>query len=115
MNDNSKSINTIKENTQPIIDLNNKKQSLKKRDDNIKRMDTKFEEKKNFCTFLIYAITCRKKFNYYNVYRDFRIKMISEEHLIKNHLTIYNLLKVTERKRSYRRNSYQLNDLINLV
>ena len=117
MNDNSKNINTIKENTQPNIDLNNKKHSLKKRDDNIERMDTKakVEEEKTFCSFLIYAITCRKKFNYYNVYKNFRTKMISEEHLIKNHLTIYNLLKVTERKRSYRRNSYQLNDLINLV
>ena len=117
INDNSKSINIIKENTQPSIDLNNKKHNLKKRDDNIKEMEskTKVEQKKNFCAFLIYAITCRKKFNYYNAYRDFRIKIISEEHLIKNHLNIYNLLKVTERKRSYRRNSYQLKDLMKLV
>jgi len=118
MNDNSKSINNIKENTQPRINLNNKKHDLKKRDNSIEKMNTKMKvkkEMKNFCTFLIYVITCRKKFNYYNVYKDFRIKIISEEHLIKNHLTIYNLLKVTEKKRSYRRNSYQLTDLIKLV
>ena len=118
MNDNSKSINNIKENTQPSINLNNKKHDLKKRDNSIEKMNTKMKvkkEMKNFCTFLIYVITCRKKFNYYNVYKDFRIKIISEEHLIKNHLTIYNLLKVTEKKRSYRRNSYQLTDLIKLV
>ena len=41
--------------------------------------------------------------------------MISEEHLIKNHLKIYILLRVTERKRLNMRNSYQLKDLINLV
>ena len=32
------------------------------------------------------------------MYENFRIKIISEEHLIKNHLNIYNLLKVTEKK-----------------
>ena len=118
MNDNSKSNNNIiKENTQPNIDLNNKKDNLEKTDDLIKKMDTKkrIEQKKNFFAFLIYKITCGKKFSYYNVYKDFRLKIISEEHLIKNHLNIYNLLKVTERKRSYKRNSYQLKDLIKLV
>ena len=118
INDNSKSNNNIlEENTQPNIDLNNKKDNLEKTDDNIKKMDTKMkvEKKKSFCSFLIYKITCRKKFKYYNVYRDFRMKIISEEHLIKNHLNIYNLMKVTEKKRSYKRNSYQLKDLIKLV
>ena len=118
MNDNSKSNNNIiKEKTEPNLDLNNKKDSLEKADDPIKKMDTKkrIEQKKNFCAFLLYKITCGKKFSYYNVYKDFRLRIISEEHLIKNHLNIYNLLRVTERKRSYRRNSYQLKDLIKLV
>ena len=118
INDNSKSNNNIlEENTQPNIDLNNKKDNLEKTDDNIKKMDTKMkvEKKKSFCSFLIYKITCRKKFKYYNVYRDFRMKIISEEHLIKNHLNIYNLMKETEKKRFYKRNSYQLKDLIKLV
>ena len=49
------------------------------------------------------------------MYKNFRIKIISEEHLVRNHLNIYNLLKVTESKRLDRQNSYQLNDLISLV
>jgi len=117
LNDNSKSNNNIlKENTQPSIDLNNIKDH-ETRDNLFGKMDTRkmAEKKKNFCAFLIYKITCGKKYNYYDVYKDFRIRIISEEHLIKNHLNIYNLLKVTERKRNYRRNSYQLKDLIKLV
>ena len=56
------------------------------------------EKKKSFCAFFIYKITCKKRFNYYDLYRDFRASIISEEHLIRNHLNIYNLLKVTEKK-----------------
>ena len=56
-----------------------------------------------------------KKKDYFNIYKNFRIKIISEEHLVRNHLNIYNLLKVTESKRLDRQNSYQLNDLISLV
>jgi hypothetical protein len=118
INNNSKSNNNIiKENTQPNIDLNIKKDNLEKGDNHIERMDTKkmVEQKKNFCAFFINKITCGKKFNYYNVIRDFRLKIISEEHLIKNHLNIYNLLRVTKRKRSHKRNSYQLNDLVKLA
>ena len=76
---------------------------------------TKKLELTNFFYYLIFLITCRKKKNYFNFYREFRMKIISEEHLIRNHLNIYNLLRVTERKRNYKRNSYQLNDLIKLV
>ena len=70
---------------------------------------------KSFCNYILYKITCGKKKNFFNMYKSFRIKIISEEHLVRNHLNIYNLLKVTERKRHNRRNSYQLKDLINLV
>ena len=57
-----------------------------------------------------------KKKYLFKVYENFRIKIISEEHLIRNHLNIYNLLKVTEKKRHYRRRiSYQLKDLLKLV
>ena len=76
---------------------------------------TKKLELTNFLDYLIFLITCRKKKQYFNFYREFRMKIISEEHLIRNHLNIYNLLRVTKRKRSYRRNSYQLNDLVNLI
>jgi hypothetical protein len=76
---------------------------------------TKKLELTNFLYYLIFLITCRKKKQYFNFYREFRMKIISEEHLIRNHLNIYNLLRVTERKRNYKRNSYQLNDLIKLI
>ena len=118
MNDNFKSNNKIiNENIQPIIDLNNKKDNLDTNDNNIEKSDTKkrIEQKRSFCAFLIYIITCRRKYDYYTLYKHFRIKIISEEHLIKNHLNIYNLMKVTERKRLRKTNSFQLMDLIKLV
>jgi len=76
---------------------------------------TKKLELTNFFYYLIFLITFRKKKNYFNFYREFRMKIISEEHLIRNHLNIYNLLRVTERKRHYKKYSYQLNDLIKLI
>ena len=120
MNENSKSYNNIiKENTQTNLDLNinNKKDNLEKTNELIEKMDTKkyIEKRHNFCTFMLYKITCGKKYNYYDIYRDFRTKIISEEHLIKNHLKIYNLLKVTERKRYKKRNSFQLNNLMKMI
>ena len=72
-------------------------------------------ELSNFFYYLIFLITCRKKKQYFKFYSEFRMKIISEEHLIRNHLDIYNLLKITERKRNYKRNSYQLNELIKLI
>ena len=69
----------------------------------------------NFFNFLCYTITCKKKTNIFNIYENFRIKIMSEEHLIRNHLNIYNLLKVMEKKRHLRRYSYQLKDLIKLL
>ena len=70
---------------------------------------------KSFLSYIYFRVTCRKKNNYYHVYEDFRIKIISEEHIIRNHLNIYSLLRITERKRHKRRNSYQLNDVIKMI
>ena len=70
---------------------------------------------KSFFSYLYFRMTCRNKNNYYLVYEDFRIKIISEEHIIRNHLNIYSLLKITERKRHKRRNSYQLKDVIKMI
>ena len=97
--------------------INFSSEKLKYKDNkNYRYIDTsKKLELTNFFNYLIFLITCRKKKLYFNFYREFRMKIISEEHLIRNHLNIYNLLKVTERKRNYRRNSYQLNDLVNLI
>ena len=98
------------------VNISSEKQNYQASNQNFRNIDTtKKFELTNFFYYLIYLITCRKKKNYFNFYREFRIKIISEEHLIKNHLDIYNLLRVTERKRNYRRNSYKLNDLIKLL
>ena len=71
----------------------------------------------SFYKFLLYKLSCDKKNKYYNVYYNFRIKIISEEHFIRSHLNIYNLLKVNEKKRNKnkKRFSYQVNDLLNLI
>jgi len=75
----------------------------------------RYKSEKSFCNYLCFFISCSKKKRFFKVYQDFRIKIISEEHLIRNHLNIYNLLKITEKKRHIRRNSYHLDDLMNLV
>ena len=72
-------------------------------------------KRKSFWDFLCYKITCGKKVKFFIVYEKFRKKIISEEHIIRNHLNIYNLLKVTERKRHNRRSSYQIKDVMNLI
>ena len=71
----------------------------------------------SFYKFLLYKLSCDSKNKYYNVYHNFRIKIISEEHFIRSHLNIYNLLKVSEKKRNKnkKRLSYQINDLLNLI
>jgi hypothetical protein len=69
----------------------------------------------NFLSYLVFKLSFEKKNTHHKIFKDFRMKMISEEHLVKNHLNIYNLLKAHARKKSFKRNSYHLKDLINLV
>ena len=71
--------------------------------------------KQNFFSFIVFKLFCERKNKWFNIYYNFRTKIISEEHLIKNHLNIYNLLRATENKRRFKRNSYQLKDLIKLI
>ena len=119
-NDMSKSNNNIFPNKDQKKNLTEDKEINEIK--NIDKIDTinKEEEehknkKNNFWNFLIYTITFKNKKKLFKVYEDFRMKIISEEHLIRNHLNIYNLMKVTEKKRHHRRNSYQLKDLIKLI
>ena len=86
------------------------KEKIKINKVNSKRNSTE----KNFLYFFLYQVTCGKKFQAFNIYKHFRKKIISEEHLIRNHLNVYNLLRYTEKKRT-RRNSYQLKDLMKLI
>ena len=84
----------------------------------IKRINSPHNFKKkinNFFDFILFKIFCQKKYKWFKVYNKFRIKIISEEYLFKNHLNIYNILRVIKNKRRFRRNSYQLKDLIKLI
>ena len=66
----------------------------------------------DFWSFRLYKLTCGKKNNYFKLYEEFRIKIISEEHIINNHIKICNLIKNSGIKEN-NKNSYLLNDLIN--
>jgi hypothetical protein len=69
-------------------------------------------KKSNFFGYILYLITCKKKNSYYNLYNDFREKIISEEHLVRNHLNIYNLLKISQQSKFKRGNNYDINGLM---
>ena len=98
------------------INIISEKLNSKRNNNQFRDVETnKKLELTNFFYYLIFFITCRKKKQYFNFYREFRMKIISEEHLIRNHLNLYNLLRATKRKRSYRINSYQLNELVKLI
>ena len=95
------------------LEKNNYQKNIKE-DNNISNKYKKRD--KSFWNYIIYRLSCEKKHNSFTIYHNFRIKIISEEHLIRNHLNIYNLLRANERKiNSKKRYSYQLKDLINLV
>ena len=54
----------------------------------------------SFWNYILFKISCEKRKSVFYVYQKFRTKIISEEHLIRNHLNIYNLMRFTERKRN---------------
>ena len=107
-----------KSNNNIMTEIDNKKKRFRKKgiiENEKERIKENNHRKLNFWNFILYKISCAKKKNFYEVYDIFRKKIISEEHLIKNHLNIYNLLRVNEKKRKFRRNSYQLKDLMRLI
>ena len=65
--------------------------------------------------YICFKISCERKENYFKIYENFRTKIISEEHLIRNHLNLYNILKVTEKKRHSLKNKYHVEDLIKFI
>ena len=75
--------------------------SIELKNDNNKKINIISISKNNFCHFLLYKINS-EKYNDFKYYENFRMKIMSEEHLIRNHLNIYHLLKVTEKKRHKR-------------
>ena len=112
--DNSKSNSNIITNKEKMFN-NSKIKEVDKNLDNAKNIKN-HNKSKNFWQFVLFKLSFEKKNNFFKMYRNFRIKIISEEHLVRNHLTIYNLLRVNEKKiNAKKRHSFHLNDLINLV
>ena len=111
-------ITNSKSNNNFITEFGKKNSELKKIEmfENIKEKLIENNHKKfNFWNFIVHKLSCGNKNKSYEIYDTFRKKIISEEHLIKNHLNIYNLLRVNKKKRDFHRNSYQLKDLMKLV
>ena len=70
----------------------------------------------NFWKFILFKLSIGKKNNIFEIYHKFRVKLLSEEHLIRNHLNIYILLRLHKHKmNNKRRYSFQLNDIIKIV
>jgi len=71
----------------------------------------------SFYKFLLYQFFCNKNSKYFDVYSNFRTKIISEEHLIRNHLNIYHLLKLKGKKgyKIKKKSSYKISNIFNLV
>ena len=69
-------------------------------------------KKSYFFGYILYLITCKKKNSFYNIYNDFREKIISEEHLVRNHLNIYSLMRISKQNKFISKHSYKINDLM---
>ena len=99
------SINNSKSNTNIFTSKDPEGINKIKEDINIsekRKNDDKTKENPdiNFWNFILFKLSCEKRKSFFNEYQKFRTKIISEEHLIRNHLNIYNLMRVTERKRN---------------
>ena len=77
------------------------------------RNENDIQRKKfNFWNYFVYKICCGKKNSKLKIYEDFRMKIISEEQVIKNHLNLYNLLKESEITEMNKKHQNELKDLI---
>ena len=103
--------------TEFIGDMNGRNKSLEKQDKNeIKNESEIKNNNKSFFSFIIFKLSYNSKNNFFQTYNDFRKKIISEEHIIRNHLNLYYIVKNNERKKhSRKRLKYNLKDIINLV
>ena len=84
--------------------LNQKTYNKKSRQRKITDKNSESEENNDndkefkFCKYLGYMICCKRKNKTLNYYEHFRIKIISEENIIKNYFDVYNLLDSKIRK-----------------
>ena len=97
----------------------NKIKNLVLNNENNENAKTKLNKSNStFFRFLIYKFCCDKKNTYFDVYSNFRMKIISEEHFLRNHLNVCNLLKLKEKgggNRIMKKHNYKIDNLINLV
>ena len=101
-------------------EINKSVEKLNKLDKNKKEKNKeifafKNERKKNFLSYIFFKLTFEKKNRYFKTYEKLRMRILSEQHLIRNHLNVYTLLKVTKRKRLARKNNYYLDELFHLI
>jgi hypothetical protein len=100
-------------------DINDKSKSeLFHKDINSKKSnDNKFKDinNLNIYGFFLYKISCRKKNKGFKIYEEFRSRIMSEEHLINMYLNIYNLMKLTEKKRMHYKKIFSIKDLMRLL
>ena len=94
-----------------IEDTNNNKTERKYSYSEIREQKLKF----NFCNYLCYELSCRKKNNKLNMYDNFRTNIICEEYFLRNYINIYNLLKINENRLSENINKYQLKDILEVM
>ena len=81
----------------------NKKEELKinqekERVKNNNQINEQKKEKINFFKYLIYKISCKKKYENIQVYEEFREKIMSEEQLYQNYFYINELKLVNQEK-----------------
>ena len=81
---------------------------------NHKDKDNENNQKENisFCNYFRYKVRCNKNNSYIKLLEIFRKKIISEEHLINNHLNVYSLLKINEINGFDNTINFQLKELI---
>ena len=75
---------------------NNNSNTHLKLDNSINKSNKNYiykDEKKNesnFFLYIRYKILCNNADNNFHIFNNFRIRILSEDHLIRNHLNIYN-------------------------
>ena len=83
--------------------------------ENLEKVELKENEDKigTFIYYLFYKITCNKKNKSFQNYEKFRNKIMSEEHLLKNHLDVYSLLKMYNKNEIEFDKKYNFEDFMN--
>ena len=117
LNNNNNDFNDEKNNNNDFNEEKNNKANLKKENEtmtNFSAQNTKEEKpininkknKFNIFTFLYYKLSCGSKYKYYDVYKNFRKKIISEEQIVKNSVNIYKIMNNND-------NNMHLIDILN--